>query len=67
MENTKITRRSLLRSTATLTTVVVAAGTITAGGVAEPSKQDASVAPPDHDPATGEVLDRERHHHWDTV
>jgi hypothetical protein len=22
---------------------------------------------PDHDPVTGEIFDRDRHHHWDTV
>lgn len=66
MQKTKITRRSLLRSTATLTTAVVAAGTIGADVGAEPAREERPLAP-DHDPVTGEVFDRDRHHHWDTV
>ena len=66
MEKTRISRRSMLRSTATLTTVVVAAGTIDAVVVVEAARPDAPAAP-DHDSATGEIYDRERHHHWDTV
>ena len=66
MEKTKISRRSMLRSTATLTTVVVTAGTLDAVVAAEPSRVDAPAAP-DHDRATGEIYDGERHHHWDTV
>jgi hypothetical protein len=48
-----------------LTTAVVAAGAIPRA-VPEPTREDAAVAP-DHDPATGEIFDRERHHRWDTV
>lgn len=64
----KVSRRWLLRSTANLTAGIVAAGAIDIAA-AEPtptSSPDPSVAP-DHDTATGEIFDRERHHHWDTV
>jgi len=64
MENVKISRRSLLRSTAALTTAVVAAAAINRD--AEPLREDVPLAP-DHDPSTGEIFDRERHHRWDTV
>jgi hypothetical protein len=72
MENdNKISRRSLLRSTATLTAGNVVAGApgridIAAAEPAPPPPTETAVAP-DHDPATGEIFDRERHHHWDTV
>jgi hypothetical protein len=69
----RVSRRWLLRSTANLTAGLVAVrqiGTI-AGAAAEPAAADAArfnaEAVPDHDPATGEIFDRNRHHHWDTV
>jgi hypothetical protein len=61
----KVSRRWLLRSTANLTAGLVAAGTVNLGAgdtnTAEP------IVAPDHDPVTGEIFDRDRHHHWDTV
>jgi hypothetical protein len=61
----KVSRRWLLRSTASLTAGLVAAGTVNAGG-ADTNLAEPAVAP-DHDPVTGEIFDRDRHHHWDTV
>jgi hypothetical protein len=61
----KVSRRWLLRSTANLTAGLVAAGTVNAGA-AETNAAETAVAP-DHDPVTGEIFDRDRHHHWDTV
>jgi hypothetical protein len=58
----KVSRRWLLRSTANLTAGLVAIGTINVE-----TKPVETVVAPDHDPVTGEVLDRDRHHHWDTV
>jgi hypothetical protein len=65
-----VSRRWLLRNTASLTAGVVA---VTASGfgaaeatVEETTAPESAIAP-DHDPATGEIFDRERHHHWDTV
>jgi hypothetical protein len=61
----KVSRRWLLRSTANLTAGLVAGGTVNVAAgdtnAAEP------VVGPDHDPVTGEIFDRDRHHHWDTV
>lgn len=62
--DTRISRRSLLRRTVGATAGLAATGAVTLGA-AEPT-QDAAV-PPDHDAATGEIFDRERHHRWDTV
>ena len=61
----KVTRRWLLRSTANLTAGLVAIGTV--NGAAAESTPAATASAPDHDPVTGEIFDRERHHHWDTV
>jgi hypothetical protein len=67
----KVSRRWLLRNTANLTAGLVAAGSVqvaasdTAPTVA--ATPTATAVAPDHDPATGEIFDRERHHHWDTV
>jgi hypothetical protein len=61
----KVSRRWLLRSTANLTAGVVAVGTMSlASADARPVE---TVLAPDHDPVTGEIFDRDRHHHWDTV
>ena len=61
----KVSRRWLLRSTANLTAGLMAVG---AGSVAAAEATPVkTVATPDHDPASGEIFDRERHHHWDTV
>jgi hypothetical protein len=69
----RVSRRWLLRSTANLTAGLVAVGKInaidTSASEATPgdaARVDAVVAP-DHDAATGEIFDRDRHHHWDTV
>jgi hypothetical protein len=61
----KVSRRWLLRSTANLTAGLVAVGTINV----ETRPAETVVAPDslDHDPVTGEIFDRDRHHHWDTV
>jgi len=64
----KISRRSLLRSTASLTAGIVAARAIDLAAAEPAATPPAETAvTPDHDPATGEIFDRERHHHWDTV
>ncbi len=69
----RFSRRWLLRSTANLTAGLVAAGKMDAIDVAaveatpmETARADAEAAP-DHDSTTGEIFDRDRHHHWDTV
>ena len=63
----KVTRRWLLRSTANLTAGLVAVGTINVeANLAETKLAETTIAP-DHDPVTGEIFDRDRHHHWDTV
>ena len=63
----KVSRRWMLRSTASLTAGVLAAGTVSfAEEHAEPAGSEPA-APPDHDRATGEIFDRERHHRWDTI
>jgi hypothetical protein len=68
MENdNKISRRALLRSTASLTAGIVAASAINIDAAAETAPSAGTAAAPDHDPATGEIFDRARHHHWDTV
>jgi hypothetical protein len=61
----KVTRRWLLRSTASLTAGIVAAGTVKVAAM-EARPAEAAIAP-DHDPVTGEIFDRDRHHRWDTV
>jgi hypothetical protein len=61
----KVSRRWLLRSTANLTVGVVAVGTV--GFAAAETKSAETVIAPDHDLVTGEIFDRDRHHHWDTV
>jgi hypothetical protein len=61
----KVSRRWLLRSTANLTAGLVAVGTMNVA-TAE-TKPAETVVAPDHDPVTGEIVDRDRHHHWDTV
>jgi hypothetical protein len=61
----KVSRRWLLRSTANLTVGAVAVGTV--GFAAVETKPAGTVIAPDHDPVTGEIFDRDRHHHWDTV
>ncbi len=67
----KVSRRWLLRSTANLTAGLVAVGKIgtievAAAEPADATRANAEIAP-DHDPVTGEIFDRDRHHHWDTV
>jgi len=61
----KVSRRWLLRSTANLTAGLVAVGSMHVAA-AETTPAETEVTP-DHDPATGEIFDRQRHHHWDTV
>jgi hypothetical protein len=61
----KVSRRWLLRSTANLTAGLVAVGTMNVA--AAETKPLETVVAPDHDPVTGEIVDRDRHHHWDTV
>jgi hypothetical protein len=66
----KVSRRWLLRSTANLTAGLVAVGSMHVAAaeteVTETTPTETTVAP-DHDPVTGEIFDRDRHHHWDTV
>jgi hypothetical protein len=61
----RVSRRWLLRSTANLTAGLVAVGSMNVAA-AEPTPAETEVTP-DHDPMTGEIFDRERHHRWDTV
>jgi hypothetical protein len=61
----KVSRRWVLRSAACATAGVAAASTVNLD-VAEARRADIASAP-DHDPTTGEIFDRDRHHHWDTV
>jgi hypothetical protein len=61
----KISRRRLLRNTANLTAGLVAVSALHVAA-AETNPTETAVAP-DHDPVTGEIFDRDRHHHWDTV
>jgi hypothetical protein len=61
----KVSRRWLLRNAANLTAGVVAVGTV--NFAAAETKPAETVVAPDHDPVTGEIFDRDRHHHWDTV
>lgn len=64
--STKFSRRWLLRSTASLTAGLVAIQKTNAAAAEhlEPAATDES---PDHDSSTGEIFDRDRHHHWDSV
>ena len=64
-KDTKISRRRLLRSTANLTAGLIAVSAMHVAA-AESTPEETGVAP-DHDPVTGEIFDRDRHHHWDTV
>jgi hypothetical protein len=66
VRGSKVSRRWLLRSTANLTAGLVAAGNVDVAA-AETRPAETTVAAPDHDPRTGEIFDRDRHHHWDTV
>ena len=61
----KVSRRWLLRSTANLTAGLVAVGAINVE--TKPAETVVAPEPLDHDPVTGEIFDRDRHHHWDTV
>jgi hypothetical protein len=71
----KVSRRWLLRNTAGLTAGAVAMGSVSfAAAEAAPvrpamTSETSAETPvaPDHDPVTGEIFDRDRHHHWDTV
>ena len=67
-KDNKISRRRLLRNTANLTAGLVAVSALH-GAAAETNPTETAVAPDplDHDPVTGEIFDRDRHHHWDTV
>jgi len=62
----KVSRRWVLRTAAAVPIGVAAASrlgnTLTDAGV-----PGTSSPAPDHDSATGEIFDRDRHHHWDTV
>jgi hypothetical protein len=61
-----VSRRRFLRSTANLTAGAVAVSTVSFGETEAKPLAESAIAP-DHDPETGEIFDRERHHHWDTV
>ena len=63
-----VSRRRFLRGTANLTAGAIAVTTLNVDAAAAPPTAGAETAlAPDHDPATGEIFDRDRHHHWDTV
>lgn len=62
----KVSRRWILRTAVALPVGVAAASSL--GTTNADAAVPASSAPaPDHDSATGEIFDRDRHHHWDTV
>jgi len=61
----RVSRRWLLRSTAGLTAGLAGVGRVNVA--AAEAQPEPTVVTPDHDQATGEIFDRERHHHWDTV
>jgi hypothetical protein len=62
----KVSRRSVLRIAAGLPIGVAAASSF--GNTDADAAVSASSSPaPDHDSPTGEIFDRDRHHHWDTV
>jgi hypothetical protein len=65
MKGNRVSRRWLLRNTINLTAGVVAASSTAAAAAATPDPPETLT--PDHDPVTGEIFDRDRHHHWDTV
>jgi hypothetical protein len=76
VKGAKVSRRWLLRNTASLTAGAVAVGSMSfaaaeapAGVTSTTSEASPAETPvaPDHDPMTGEIFDRDRHHHWDTV
>lgn len=62
----KVSRRSVLRIAAGLPIGVAAASTL-GNTVADAAVPASGTPAPDHDSATGEIFDRDRHHHWDTV
>ena len=63
----KVSRRWVLQTAAGLPLGVAAASSL-AHVNADAAAPAADTSPaPDHDPASGEIFDRERHHHWDTV
>ena len=61
----KVSRRSVLRSAVGVTAGVAAAATATFP--AAEANVTEMIGAPDHDPVTGKIFDRDRHHHWDTV
>ena len=63
-----VSRRRFLRGTANLTAGAIAVTTLNVDAAeATPTAGAEAAWAPDHDPATGEIFDRDRHHHWDTV
>ncbi len=62
----QISRRTMLRRTATLTTGVVAASRATFTPT-NPAPPDPPPVDLDHDAATAESEHRDRHHRWETV
>jgi hypothetical protein len=65
LKGRKVSRRWLMRSAVNLTAGAVTASTVSFA--AADSAAAATATGPDHDPVTGEIFDRDRHHHWDTV
>jgi hypothetical protein len=62
----KVSRRHVLQSAATLTAGVVTARSVALSGATDSVSAEAA-ASADHDPVSGEIFDRDRHHRWDTV
>ena len=60
----KVSRRWVLRHTVGVTAGVAAIGSMNVSLDAQPVQ---GVGALDHDPSTGHIVDRDRHHHWDTV
>jgi hypothetical protein len=63
----RVSRRWLLRRTANLTAGLVAVGRIEVAAEETTTPPTETMIEPDHDTVTGEIFDRDRHHHWDTV
>jgi hypothetical protein len=62
----KVSRRWVLRTAAAVPIGVAAASSLGNTDI-DAGVTGTSSPAPDYDSATGEIFDRDRHHHWDTV
>lgn len=67
LKGRKVSRRWLMRSAVNLTAGAVTASTVSFAAADTAAADADTAAGPDHDPVTGKIFDRDRHHHWDTV